>query len=219
MKKNIYSCFKNLFYVIGFFLLSISSAVSSGDTRKVKEPIIPSSCSILSANNKNSTSTIQNEINRCAKQKKVVTLKSLNSKVFHFYSGPLSIPSNGGLFIDKGTVLSAIPDSSLFDNGNHKCGTLDGVGKGCNPFITVNNTVNSGIYGNGIIDGQGNSVIKGTTKTWWNLASEAQKKNKSQNNPRLMEIKNSKNFILYKISLKNSPNFHVATSNVDGFTA
>lgn len=218
MKKNIGFYLKNLFCVIGF-LLSVGTAISAGDTRNVKEPVIPGSCSVLKANDKNSTSLIQTEINRCAKQNKVVTLQASSSKVFHFYTGPLSIPSNGGLFIDKGAVLSFIPDGSLYDTGNHKCGTVDVAGKGCYPFISVNNTSNSGIYGNGIIDGQGNSVLKGSTKTWWNLASDAKKENKSQNNPRLIEIKNSKNFIFYKISLKNSPNFHIATGNVNGLTA
>ncbi len=212
MKKN------SILYFIIASILAINTAFSSGDTRKVKEPVNPSSCTVLKANNNNNTSLIQNSINTCAKQKKVVELKSTDSKLFHFYSGPLNIPSNGGLLIDKGTILSAIPDPKLYDNGKNKCGKLDDSGGGCNPFITVNNTQNSGIYGKGIIDGQGNAVMKGDTKTWWNLATEAQKKNKSQNVPRLIIIKNSKNFTLYQISLKNSPNFHVSTNNVDGLT-
>ncbi len=202
-----------------FCLLTMNTAFSSGDTRNVKEPVNPKSCIILKADNKNNTNIIQNAINNCSKQKKVVTLKLGNNKDFHFYSGSLNIPSNGGLLIEKGVVLSAIPDPALYDNGSHKCGKLDNAGGGCNPFITINNTLNSGIYGEGIIDGQGNSIIKGTNKTWWNLASEAKEKNLSQNVPRMIQIKNSKNFILYKISLKNSPNFHVAINNVDGFTA
>ncbi len=193
-------------------------AMSTGDTRNVKEPTIPNSCSVLKASDKISTSSIQNEMNRCSKLKKVVSLQP-DGKNFHFYSGPLTIPSNGGLLINKGVVLSAIPDPSLYDNGNHTCGTINSSGKGCKPFIRVISTSNSGIYGNGIIDGQGNSTLKNSNKTWWNLASEAKKLNKSQNVPRLIEIRNSNNFILYKISLKNSPNFHVATSNVNGLTA
>ncbi len=209
----------NSLYFIIMSILAINTAMSTGDTRNVKEPVNPASCFVLKANDKNNTSLIQSWINKCAKQNKVVELKSTSDKIFHFYSGPLNIPSNGGLLIDKGVVLSAIPDPTLYDNGNHKCGTLDNNGRGCNPFITVNNSVNSGIYGQGIIDGQGNSIMKGSNKTWWNLASEAQKENKSQNVPRLIQIRNSKNFILYKIFIKNSPNFHVALTNVNGFTA
>ncbi len=217
MKKSIRYYFSNLCCII-CCLLSMNLAMSTGDTRNVKEPTIPSSCSVLKANDKVSTSLIQNEMDRCSKLNKVVSLQS-NDKNFHFYSGPLTIPSNGGLLINKGVILSAIPDPALYDNGNHKCGTVDNSGRGCNPFIRVIKTVNSGIYGSGTIDGQGNSVLKGSDKTWWKLASDAKKLNKSQNVPRLIEIRNSNNFILYKISLKNSPNFHVAASNVNGLTA
>ncbi len=208
----------NLLCLFSFFL-GVNSSLASGDTRNVKEPVIPNSCSILKATDKNVTTIVQNEINRCAGLKKVVTLELSNSKNFHFYTGPLTIPSNGGILINKGVVLSAIPDPKLYDVGNNKCGTVDNSGSGCKPYITVRNAENSGIYGDGIIDGQGNSVIKGSNKTWWNLASEAKILKKSQNVPRLIEIRGSKNFTLYKISLKNSPNFHVAMGNVNGFTA
>ncbi len=201
------------------FMLSINTAISSGDTRKVKEPSIPVSCITLKANDKNNTSLIQNAINTCAKQKKIVSLQPTSDKIFHFYSGPLNIPSNGGLLINNKVILSAIPDPLLYDNGSKKCGKLSSSSGGCNPFILVNNSENSGIYGNGIIDGQGNSIMKGVNKTWWDLATEAKKKNLSQNAPRILEIKNSKNFIIYKVSLKNSPNFHISTNNVNGFTA
>lgn len=217
MKKSIRYYISNLCCII-CCLLSMNFAMSTGDTRNVKEPTIPNSCSVLKASDKISTSSIQNEMDRCSKLKQVVSLQP-NGKNFHFYSGPLAIPSNGGLLINKGVVLSAIPDPSLYDNGNKRCGTVDNSGRGCNPFIKVISTNNSGIYGNGTIDGQGNSVLKNSNKTWWNLASDAKKLNKAQNVPRLIEIRNSNNFILYKISLKNSPNFHVAASNVNGFTA
>ncbi len=214
-----YRFIKNFFvFLVGLFL-STSLVFSYGDKRFVTEPVIPKSCSVLKSNDaSDSTSLIQSEINRCSKLKQVVTLQATD-KHFHFYSGPFNIPSNGGLYLDKGVVLVASSDPALYDNGNHTCGTLDDLGRGCKPFIVVDNTVNSGIYGTGIIDGQGNAKIKNTNITWWNLASEAQKKNKQQNVPRLIEIRNSKNFTLYNVSLKNSPNFHVITNKVDGFTS
>ncbi len=218
MKKKICHIIKNFLCFIIFYLLGIGLAYSSGDTRNVIKPTLPKSCYTLKANDSNNTNIIQNKIDYCSKSNKIVTLDSDN-KFFHFYSGPLNIPSNGGLLINKGVILSAIPNPTLFDNGNNLCGKLDNHGKGCKPFILINNTSNSGIYGEGTIDGQGNSVMKGTNKTWWGLASDAQREGKSQNVPRLIEIKNSNNFILYNISLKNSPNFHVSTSNVNGFTA
>ncbi len=210
---------KKIFLCVLFFVLNINSAFSIGDTRHVSKPTVPNSCVVLKASDSNNTNLIQNEINRCANKNEVVELQKTSDKVFHFYSGPLTIPSNGGLLIDNGVVLSAIPDASLYDNGNKTCGTLDNSGGGCKPFISVNNTEYSGIYGLGTIDGQGNAIIKGKNKTWWNLASDAKKQGKSQNVPRLIVISNSKNFTLFNISLKNSPNFHVSTNRVNGFTA
>lgn len=208
---------KNFLFIFLSILFSSNIAMSAGDTRKVTQPIIPNNCDVLKATNENMTLKIQKGMDKCAALKKVLAL-DVNGKNFHFFSGPLSIPSNGGLLIKKGVVLSAISDPNLYDKGQNICGKLSGSGGGCKPFITVNSTENSGIYGDGIIDGQGNSVMKGSTKTWWDLASEAKEKNKSQNIPRLIEIKNSKNFVLFNISLKNSPNFHVATSNTNGLT-
>lgn len=61
--------------------------------------------------------------------------------------------------------------------------------------------------------------MTGKNITWWQLAAEAKTQNKSQNVPRLIQIDSSSNVTLYKIYLKNSPNFHVVTSKVNGFTA
>ncbi len=213
------SYIKNFLFFMFSFLIGTKLVMCAGDTRKVNKPVVPNSCDVLKSSNGNMTSKIQEGINKCAKKKQVLTLEASGVNNFHFYSGPLSIPSNGGLFIKKGAVLSAIADPNLYDKGKHMCGKLDSSGKNCNPFISVQSADNSGIYGDGVIDGQGNSVMKGSNKTWWDLASEAKEKNKSQNVPRLMEIRNSRNFTLYNISLKNSPNFHVVTNNVDGFTA
>ena len=165
MIKNVRLYITNLFCILSL-VLGLNTSFASGDTRNVKEPSIPESCVTLKANNKNLTTTIQNQLDYCASLKKVVKLDLSNNKNFHFYSGPLNIPSHGGLLISKGVVLSAIPDPLLYDTGNKKCGTIDNNGNGCKPFINVKNTENSGIYGEGTIDGQGNSIIKGTKKTW-----------------------------------------------------
>ncbi len=219
MTKTRFMYLKQFTYSLLGIILGIYSieSYSSGDTRHVVEPKYPAYCVVLKASDEVSTTKLQNELNRCAKNKQAVKLSSDGVHV-HFHSGPLTIPTYGGLLIDKGVVLAAIPDPALYDNGKHTCGTIDNSGKGCKPFITALNTVESGIYGEGIIDGQGNAIMKGTNKTWWNLASEAQEKNKNQNVPRLIEVRDSKNFTIYKITLKNSPNFHVITNKVDGFT-
>jgi hypothetical protein len=39
-----------------------------------------------------------------------------------------------------------------------------------------------------------------------------------QNNPRMMNLPQCDDFVLYRIQLRNSPNFHVSYSGGDGFT-
>jgi polygalacturonase len=43
--------------------------------------------------------------------------------------------------------------------------------------------------------------------------------NQAQNNPRLIQISNGRNFTLYRVTLQNAPKFHVVPSGVEGFTA
>lgn len=214
MKKMTYSCIYTAFAVY----LSGIPAATAGDTRNVTEPVIPASCETLVAGNIDATAEIQQGLNTCAAKNQVLHLTSSDKKS-HFYAGPLTVPSGGGLNIDKGAILSALPDPALYDKGNGTCGTLDNSGKGCNPFISVKNTAGSGIYGEGTIDGQGGSRMTGKSMTWWQLASEAKEKKLAQNVPRLIQVDNSTDFTLYQITMRNSPNFHVATHKVNGFTA
>jgi polygalacturonase len=53
--------------------------------------------------------------------------------------------------------------------------------------------------------------------TWWDLAEKA-RKGGIQNNPRILILSHCDNFTLYRIQLKDSPNFHVSYSG-NGFTA
>jgi polygalacturonase len=57
----------------------------------------------------------------------------------------------------------------------------------------------------------------GQDVTWWDLAEKARAKG-HQNCPRILVLSRCDNFILYGITLRNSPNFHVAYSGGNGFT-
>nr|ANJ43627.1 glycoside hydrolase family 28 [Peruphasma schultei] len=183
------------------------------DLRQVSEPKIPASCVSLKGNGGDETSAIQKALNSCAKGKTVHLASGT------FVSGPLTIPSGVGLWIDSGAVLKASTNPKAFDTGKNLCGTLSSSSSGCNPFIHMKGATGSGIYGKGSIDGQGGVKMTGKSISWWELAHEAQVKNTNQNCPRLIEIDNSKDITLYQITLKNSPNFHVVTSQTIGFTA
>ena len=60
--------------------------------------------------------------------------------------------------------------------------------------------------------------------TWWDLAYLANivqngtTGTASQSNPRLMVFNYAKNLTLYRVTLNNSPNFHVVPSGIDGLT-
>lgn len=197
-------------------LLNITTA-HAADTRKVAEPVIPAACTTLVATNADATAAIQKALNACPAGK-AVRLASGGGKTV-FLSGPLTIPTGRSLWIDRGAVLRAVNRAAAFDNGSKTCGTLNSDGKGCNPLITMKGARNSGLYGQGVIDGQGGVRLSDKGTTWWQLAADAKVQKKKQNAPRLIQIDNSQNITLYKITLKNSPNFHVVFKQGNGLTA
>nr|ANJ43635.1 glycoside hydrolase family 28 [Ramulus artemis] len=193
--------------------LAVLQAAVAKDLRNAAEPKIPAACTSLSGTGKEETEVIQKALTGCAKGKAV----HLSSGTF--ISGPLTIPTGVGLWVDSAATLKASTNPKDFDQGKNTCGTLDGSGSGCKPFITIKGAKGSGIYGKGTIDGQGGQTIQGKGVSWWELARDAQTKNKKQNCPRLIQIENSQDITLYQITMKNSPNFHVSSKNTNGFTA
>jgi polygalacturonase len=198
-------------------------AAQAQDSRKVTEPAPPPSCTVLTAATTTSSTTlddtarIQSAIDQCPAGR-AVRLSGSNEKQ-RFVSGPLILRSGVSLLVDTGATLQASTNPKAYDRGNSTCGTVDQQGRGCKPFITIDGATSSGIYGEGTIDGQGGRVVDGGTESWWQLARRAQKENARQNVPRLIDITNAHDITLHKITLRNSPNFHVTLNKVDGFTA
>jgi len=71
--------------------------------------------------------------------------------------------------------------------------------------------------GDEIIDGRGGEKMLGSEYSWWDLAEEA-RAGGSQQAPGLIAADSSDNFTLYRITLKNSPSFHVFYNHGNGFT-
>ncbi|WP_239483048.1 glycosyl hydrolase family 28 protein [Paraburkholderia sp. C35] len=153
-----------------------------------------------------------------------------------FLSGALTLPSGVTLWIDRGVTLYASRDPRQFDKtkGAASCGMITASDNGCSALITTNKTANSAVVGDGTIDGRGGSQLvssvpndpnllkrpDGTAMSWWDIGWKANVVlNQSQNNPRLIQINNGRNFTLYRVTLQNAPKFHVVPSGVDGFTA
>ena len=73
--------------------------------------------------------------------------------------------------------------------------------------------------GDGAIDGRGGATLSGLEVSWWDLAKTAKVMDLSQSVPRLLVVDQSDDFTLYRITLRNSPNFHVSVEQTNGFTA
>ncbi len=205
-------------------------ALPAQDTRKVVEPHIPQACVTLNAaiaapngviaekdEQALDTERIQKAMDTCAKGRAVV-LHAKGNKVV-FLSGPLTLRPGVTLVVDKNTVLAASTNPRLYDVAPSVCGIVSEKGHGCKPFIFGDHIEGAGIMGEGSIDARGGAKLLGQDVTWWDLAHEAKVKDLQQSVPAMMQLRHADGFTLYKITLRNSPGFHVSINQTDGFTA
>jgi polygalacturonase len=222
--------FSRLALLFAVSLLLFVPSSPAQDARKVSEPHIPAACitleasigadhGVISAENerKLDTERIQHAIDNCAEGKAVVLRNHGQRNVF--LSGPIALHSGVTLVVNANTSLVASRDPRIYDLSPGSCGILSERGHGCKSLITVNDARDSGVMGEGSIDGRGGAKLLGQDVTWWDLAHEAKITDKQQSVPRIISVDRSNGFILYKITLRNSPNFHVGVNNTDGFTA
>ena len=187
---------------------SSSGTCGSGDTNLPAEPTIPTACKTLTATQNVAsgavpsessldTSTIQAALSGCASGQavKLVTSGSNNS----FITGPLTIPSGVSLWVDAGATLYGTRDPNVYASASTSA------------LITVKGS-NSGIVGDGIIDGQGGEPNVGSTTSFWDQNGNG------GSSPALISVSGATNFTLYRITLHNSPMFHVKL-NAAGFVA
>jgi polygalacturonase len=203
------------------YLAACSFLLRAQDTRTVTEPSFPPVCAQLAAKliagpaglapeseTLLDTQAIQGALDTCPAGQ-AVRLRS-HHQAAAFLTGPLKIPAGVTLLIDPDVMLYASRNPRDYDATAAKtCGTLQTASGGCLPIITVNRANGSGIMGYGVIDGRGYLPMLGVSMSWWELARSAAG-NLTQNNPRMLQVSNTDGFTLYKVTLKNSPNFHVA---------
>jgi streptogramin lyase len=173
---------------------------------------------------------IQAALNACSGTGEAVELSVDDAGHDAFLSGPLTMPSNVTLLVDPGVVLFFSRNAQDYDTvpGTHTCGTIDtsSATSSCRPLILIPGTsTNVGIMGYGKLDGRGgdtliNAIPPYQGYSWWGL-SAAYASPDSQQNPIFIQIQGGASSItLYKITLRNSPLFHVAfKGNESGFTA
>ncbi|MBV9085625.1 MAG: hypothetical protein JOZ62_23370 [Acidobacteriaceae bacterium] len=214
----------------GALILLFVPTVYGQDTRHVAEPHPPPPCTVLSARlsapngtlpeadeRKLDTNRIQSAIDNCGSGK-AVELKADGQKNI-FLAGPFQLKPGVTLSIDANTALFASRDPKQYELSPGSCGIVSQKGRGCRPLITADNAPGSGIMGDGVIDGRGGENLLGQNATWWDLAKEAKVKDLSQSVTRLLVVRHSDDFTLYRITMRNSPNFHVAVDGTNGFTA
>jgi len=226
-----------LFWV-GVMALGMGVAEAGAqDSRVVTEPVVPASCVVLQAqqaivNGEPASETmldttrLQSALAGCASGQAVEL--STNGANNAFLIGPITLPTGVTLLVDGGVTVfgSRNPqDYQVTTAGVETCGTVGTAGNGCLALITAS-AANSSIMGYGVIDGRGQDMllVNGVpaTYSWWDNAGTAQLKSGAQNNPILVSASGA-NLVLYKITFRNSPMFHVKWSGnlttKTGFTA
>lgn len=193
--------------------LILAAPANAQDRRTVTEPRLPAiACETLTPKAGNRAADLQAALKRCAGQ-------AVRLRAGRYDSGPLELPMRTTLWLDRAAVLAAIPDPVLFDNGERACGKIDQRGKGCRPLLHIADATDVAIVGDGTIEGNGGQPMAGGSETWWQLARRAQVEKGDQNVPRLIVADRGRNFVLYRVRLANSPNFHVVANRLQGFTA
>jgi polygalacturonase len=220
-------------YITGVFMVLtcfVASALAQ-DTRTVVEPHLPPTCAVLKASlaahesalresdeSTLDTQRIQDAIDNCSPGKAVALRGDGENNAF--LSGPLELRSGVTLLVDAGVTIFGSRDAKLYDKGAGTCGTVTPKDvRGCKPLIHIEGAHDAAVMGDGIIDARGGASLLGKDVSWWDLAQQAKAAKSYQNCPRIIVADRADNFTLYRITLKNSPNFHVIVSRTNGFTA
>jgi polygalacturonase len=206
----------------GFLALTLAAQ----DRREVFEPRIPSiKCATLKARLSSTladesqldTGRVQQAIDDCGPGQAVELANDGASNIFLI--APITLTAGVTLVVDSGVGVFASRNPRDYDVDPGSCGLVNEKGHGCRPLILADRAPGSGIMGDGSIDGRGGAKLIGQNVSWWDLAHTAKVTDQQQSCPRLVIARLSDNFTLYKITLRNSPNFHVSVERTDGFTA
>jgi polygalacturonase len=217
-------------HTLGALAVTLLSARAQ-DNRIVTDPVIPPACAVLAAKlparlaeadeNKPDTLRIQEALDRCGAGHAVELKAAGDARAF--LAGPLQLRTGVTLLVDGGAILFASRNPRDYDVSLGSCGVVNKAGRGCKALITGDRVAHAGVMGDGLIDGRGPSTLTGGRTgekvTWWDLAQEAKVRNLNQSCPRILVLSHADDFTLYRIRLKDSPNFHVAYNGGNGFTA
>ncbi len=222
-------------------VLAGSAALSAQDKRTVVEPTVPEVCKALKARYTNAnldaadqactksastcdTSRLQEAIDVCSATAvnhsgRVALALEPDGANDAFLIQPIRLKAGVTLLVKAGVTVNASVNPRDYDTTPGRCGTIDARGGGCRPLISIEDAGDAGIMGEGTIDARGGHVMLGSDQSWWQIARAAEPTGLKQSCPRLIIANHADGLTLYKITLRNSPNFHVAVNHTDGFTA
>jgi polygalacturonase len=219
---------RRIWISVAALIASAAPSLRAQDTRSVAEPVFPPACITLKASfttaaatsgemearpNSNAildTIRIQQALDHCAKSHAVELAADAANTAF--LTGPIALRPGVTLLIDKGVTLYGSRNPTDYELSEGSCGLVNDASAGCHPLITAKSATGSAIMGDGILlDGHPSA------KSWWDLAEDARTAG-SQQVPRLIDTDLTDDFTLYRITLKNSPNFHLSFHRGDGLT-
>ncbi|MGP8243830.1 MAG: glycoside hydrolase family 28 protein [Bryobacteraceae bacterium] len=226
-------------------LLSTLAAASlwAQDSRRVSEPRIAKPCAVLDAQlvsrgttlaeadeARPDTRRIQAALDGCTPGRAVELRKAGERDAF--LSGPLQLRRGVTLVVGRGATLFASRNPRDYDSRPGVCGTITEEGgpllNFCKALLNGEGVDGAGVMGEGTIDGRGGYPMAGGNISWWDLAERARVGAASrshegypggnQNCPRLLSLSHCDNFTLYRIQLRNSPNFDLYYADGNGLT-
>ncbi len=208
-----------LTYECGNTAPAASERCGAGDPNLPPEPTLPTDvCQTLvatktgpeeDANTPLDTQRIQDALSGCAGRAVRLVADGANNS---FIAAHLTV-SGVTLWIDSGVTLYTSRNAELFQKTGN-CGVIGVNDSGaCNDFITIGGA-SPGIVGDGVIDGQGDQPLVGHDYSWWQMSAALRDIDGSIGNPTLLNVgTGTTGLLLYRITLHNSPKFHVKLSS------
>jgi uncharacterized protein (TIGR03437 family) len=218
-----------LYLAVALPVSCASFALHAQDLRNVVEPAFPQVCTQLTAQltagagglpaaaeTLPDTARIQAALNSCTPGQAVELAVGAGQNAYLI--APIQLPKGVTLLVDAGVTVFASRNPRDYDaDAGQTCGTIQASSGGCVALITANSADGAGVMGFGVIDGRGElpMLVNGAPSgiSWWDLARNAGNQGLNQNNPRLLQVNNTNNFTLYKITLMNAPQIHVFLSH------
>ncbi len=218
-------------------LLAFVRASHGQDTRNVSEPRYPEICKILYADltphdgklpdepierHYRDNDRIVKAMANCPAGKSVVLHGSKTGKSV-FLIAPMRLRAGITLVVDSSAALWGSRDPRDYDVAPGSCGIVT-------PARAPRSRLPAAPAGRGRAPlrhhgrrrhrrPRRRQAPRRQTETWWELAHRAKVEDAIQAVSRLLVVRRSPDFTLYRITLRNSPNCHVSTEATDGFTA